>query len=478
MYKALLKKFLQFSIGSWINIIVALATTPIITRIFIPLEYGKFSMYTLAINLLLIISLVGTDQSYMRYYSPENREQLLRKCISISITVSILISMFIIFFRYSFCQILFDEYTNLALILIIVGLFSQIILKFQQTDIRMRQNALLFSISNILIKVINVLITIIAAFLISKTYHSLVLGLVIGNLIVIIILKLSNSKSKKYINHKNENISYKDIFSYGFPYTFSLVVFWLFESFGKVALKYLADYNQVGIYAAAMKLVMIFSVVQNSFMNFWTPVAFEKYREDNKAHVFFNNMFLTVSFFLLILGNLIIMFSDFASILLGNEYKLSSEVLPFLIFAPILYTISETTVIGINFLKKTWYHLIIAIISCVVNIVLNAIFIPLFGAPGAAIATAIGYIVFFTLRTVISSKIYSVGYEVKKFYIGLLLLSLYAAYATFNSFSFTHVIFGILCICFTTYVYQNHVKKIILTLKKENRNDEKGSFSY
>jgi len=465
MYIDLLKKFLKFSIGNWINIIISLATTPILTRIFIPSEYGKFSMYTLAINLLLLISLVGTDQSYMRYYSRENKKYLLRKCLSISVVSFVFISIFILFFRYSFSQVLFDEYSSLTLILIIIGLFSQIILKFQQTDIRMKQNALIFSISNVLTKVVSVLLTIIAAFLISKTYHSLILAFVISNLIVIIILRILD-KSKFSNKEFHEKVSYKEIFNYGIPYMFSLLAFWLFQSFDKMALKYLADYNQVGIYAATMKLVMIFNILQNSFMNFWTPVALEKYREDNEANIFFNNMFLTVSFSFLVLGNLIIMFSDFALILLGNDYGLSANVLPFLIFVPILYTISETTVIGINFSKKTGYHLIIALISCLVNIALNSLFIPLYGAPGAAIATAIGYIVFFILRTVISSKIYNVGYEINKFYIGLATLSMYAAFATFNSLSLAHVAGGFICIGFTIFVYRSHVIKILITLKK------------
>ena len=41
---SLINKFLSFSIGSWISIIIAIVTTPITTRLLSPEEYGKFSM--------------------------------------------------------------------------------------------------------------------------------------------------------------------------------------------------------------------------------------------------------------------------------------------------------------------------------------------------------------------------------------------------------------------------------------------------
>jgi O-antigen/teichoic acid export membrane protein len=464
MYKELLKNFLKLSIGNWINIVVALLTTPIITRMFLPEEYGKFSMYNLAMNLLLLISLLGTDQSFMRFYTSENRSTLVKKCLNITLSMFGIISLITIVFRKYFSNVLFDKYDNTLIILILVGLLIQIILKFLQTDIRMRQDAILFSSINVLTKVSNVVITIAIAKIYGNNYYSLILAYVISSLIVVITIFVID-RNKLSLAESHSKIRYKDIFNYGIPYMSSLLVFWLFQSFDKIALKYLSNYLEVGVYVATMKLVMIFNIIQNSFMNFWTPVSFEYYRKEDNSHIFFNNMFLSVGFFLLILGNVVIMFSDLTAFILGQSYKQSTNVLPFLIFVPILYTVSEITVIGINFLKRTGYHLFIATVACFVNIGLNYLIIPLFGAKGAAFATAIGYIVFFILRTYISTKLYDVGYEVSKFYFGLTVLFAYAMYATFNTFSIIHILLGVISTILIIFTYRNYITKLLLKLR-------------
>ena len=73
-------------------------------------------------------------------------------------------------------------------------------------------------------------------------------------------------------------------------------------------------------------------------------------------------------------------------------------LVPFLIFYPILYTISETTALGIAFSRKTILTLIITVTCAIMNGIGNAILVPLYGALGAAVSTAIAYLAFFWLR--------------------------------------------------------------------------------
>ena len=48
-----------------------------------------------------------------------------------------------------------------------------------------------------------------------------------------------------------------------------------------------------------------------------------------------------------------IMFKDLIILLLGKDYREASMVIPFLVFMPLMYTISETTVGGIDFKKAS-----------------------------------------------------------------------------------------------------------------------------
>lgn len=73
---------------------------------------------------------------------------------------------------------------------------------------------------------------------------------------------------------------------------------------------------------------------------------------------------------------------------------------------PIMYTMSETTTLGIAFSRRTGYNVLISMLSGTVNIGLNFWLIPIFGGKGAAMATGISYIIFFWARTMISRRLW------------------------------------------------------------------------
>ena len=165
------------------------------------------------------------------------------------------------------------------------------------------------------------------------------------------------------------------------------------------------------------------------------------------------------------LGILLITFKDIIVLLLGNKYREAVCIFPFLVFTPIMYTISETTVMGIGFKNKNKYHIYIAIISALINLLGNIILVPNLGAKGAAISTGISYVVFFTMRTYFSNKVYKVNYNLSAFYISTVMLSILAMYSTMNSLDINNIIISILSICTTLYLYRDIIMDVIYSLK-------------
>lgn len=94
------------------------------------------------------------------------------------------------------------------------------------------------------------------------------------------------------------------------------------------------------------------------------------------------------------IGFLLIAFRKYIILILSSSYQRAADVMPFLIFIPVMYTISEVTVVGINFMKRTELHIISALASFVTNFIGNYLLVPILGAQGAAISTGISYIVF------------------------------------------------------------------------------------
>ena len=132
---------------------------------------------------------------------------------------------------------------------------------------------------------------------------------------------------------------------------------------------------------------------------------------------------------------------------------------------PIMYTISETTVIGINFKKKANCHIYIAIVSAICNLFGNIILVPIWGAKGAAISTGLAYIVFFAMRTMLSNKYYKVKFYLGKLTIATILIYILALYSSFYIFNtyiclMTIVILIILCV-----LYKNVIITVLRKIK-------------
>jgi O-antigen/teichoic acid export membrane protein len=119
-----------------------------------------------------------------------------------------------------------------------------------------------------------------------------------------------------------------------------------------------------------------------------------------------------------------------------------------------MFTVSETTVGGIAFKKKSRMHIWIAAGACLTNIVGNSLLVPIYGGRGAAISTGISYIVFFTLRTLISNYYFYIDYKLKKYYIITALVIIYALYNTFNKLDIVSFFGYIVCIIMLFILYK------------------------
>ena len=167
------------------------------------------------------------------------------------------------------------------------------------------------------------------------------------------------------------------------------------------------------------------------------------------------------------LGNFVLLSNNFLILLLGKKFYPALYIMPMLVFIPIMYVLSETTVIGINFKKKTKYFLYISFIVLIINLVGNLILVPLFGARGAAISTGISYIIFFSLRTYFSTKLMSFGFNLKKQYFIVSLMLFYALFLTFYNCIIVTVIIGVMLEIIIIIVYYPILNEIYRKYKRK-----------
>lgn len=466
MKNKLFKKFLSFSYGSVVGAAIAFITTMVTTRVLQPEDFGKASMFTLFVSISMIIAVFGTDQAFVRFFYEEDKEKrgnLLYNCLKVTGIILIPVLIVVTLIRHELLNFLFSEYNMVVFLVLIFGICFQVLYRFSTLVIRMQQKGSLYSILGILNKSF-ILIGVVGFYLLlGNTYEILIYSTVITFSILVIFLIISQKGywSFRNLNGNSSLHSKKEIFTYSYPLVFTTAVMWIFEGFDKFAIRQWGDFNELGLYAAAFKIIGVLAILKMAFTTFWTPVAYEMFQKDPSNTTFYANVSKLVSLLMMIVAVVVIMMKDIIIMLLGTGYEESSLMLSFLVFIPIMYTISETTVLGINFHKKVKWHIIIASIACIVNIIGNWLLVPQYGGIGASISSGISYILFFTLRTFISLHYYKVNYGLAKVYTSTVVLVLFASYTLFSYQPLHEQIVGLMAISMIILIYIKDIKYFI-----------------
>jgi len=461
---SLLRSFFQFSAGPWLAAVISFLVTPITTYLIIPEEFGKASMYTVAFSLILQVVLMGTDQSFVRMFYEHNEDKrpvLLWNSLIPSLFMSLLASAILLVFRREVSTLLFD---NPDLILPVVALSLTIVLavleRFASLLLRMKKRGIAFSSLRIVSTASNAGGLIFYALLFGRNFYAVIFGTVISHILVLLVSILMEFGFWK----KGLLVSIslmKKVILYGIPFVPAFMVTWLFNSMDKLALRSFSTFEEIGFYTAANKIVAVLLLIQTGFSTFWTPVAYETYENTpgdtslySKASKLLAGLMFSVS--LVLIG-----FKDIIVLILDSAYLPAANIMPFLIFYPIMYTVSETTVGGINFKKKTHWHLWISIMAALVNFIGNTALVPVYGARGAALATGVSYVVFFYARTLISRKLFPVDYGLKRYSIGTLVLIVVALINTFNDSAYLEAGSTILGLVIISLLYKTELKYVL-----------------
>jgi O-antigen/teichoic acid export membrane protein len=459
----LINKFLSFSIGSWLTLLIGFVTTPLLTRLIPPDVYGQFSMFNLITSVVMVIFIFGLDQSFVRFFYEKaeyDRPRLLYICLAPPLVVSGVASSFVLLFWRGISRILFNEESFFSILLIVICAIVMYLNRYSLLVVRMQQKGKMYSLLTVIQKLTYIIFVLCMLKFKVIGFYALITATTIS-FIVTLIIGIAIEKGIWFPKSKRGKVTYREfrqVFQYGSPLVITFLVTWLFQSSDRIAIKIWGGYSDLGIYTSAFTIVSLLNVVQTSFTTFWTPIAFEKFEEHRNERKFFENMTLLVSFVMFLIGVVIIIAKDIFVLLLGDSYREAAFIMPFLVFMPIMHTISETTVIGINFRKKSHYHFIISILTCLLNIVGNAVLVPWIGAKGAAISTGVSYVVFLYLRTILSKRLYNMDYSMRRITISTLMIILLAVYSTFNSFNLIYLLLGLLNLAVIVGLYFKRLK--------------------
>jgi len=177
--------------------------------------------------------------------------------------------------------------------------------------------------------------------------------------------------------------------------------------------------SQIGIYGACYKISIIITLFIQAFRYAAEPFFFSQEKEKNAKETYSKVM----TYFVIVCATIflgVMLFMDVIKYFIPNEeYWVGLKVVPILLFANIALGIYYNQSIWYKLSGKTKFGAYIGIFGAIITIILNYVWIPIFGYVGSAWATLICYASMMVLSFALSRKHYPIKYDLSKIFIYL-----------------------------------------------------------
>lgn len=418
-------KILGYAIGPIGAALMGFITLPIITWFYSVEDIGRISMLQVVISFSILIFCLGLDQAYVReYHGHECQPKLFKAVLVPGLILSIIFfGAIFVFDSRLISKWLYDIPSTYLTFISITCFILALISRFLSLVLRMEERALAYSMSQLLPKVLFLIFILTTVWLgFKKDAYNLITAHTLS--IIAVFLVFAWNTRKEWVKALKYRIDLKELnhlLSFGLPLVIGGLASWGLDVMDKLFLRTMSTFSELGVYSVAVSISGVASIFAGIFNTIWAPMVYKWVNEgvDLAKIDEISEYLLAAIYFVAVLSGC---FSWILPYFLPEEYVAIQYLITACLLGPLLYTLSETTAVGIAITRRSNLSMIASIGAMLVNLIGNYVLIPKMGAVGAAISTAISFWVFYILRTEFSRHIWRKTSNSKSYFIITLLL--------------------------------------------------------
>ena len=459
-----LKAGVWYVISSVMVKAISVITTPIFTRIMTTSEYGTVSTFTSWHTLLLVLFTLNLTYSIGRAKLdfPDDLDNYVGSMQLLSGIVSAVICAVVFIFIKPFSGLF--ELETVPVILLMIYLFFGPAISFRQNSYRYRYKYK----QNIAIAWYTALSTVVLSLVLmlpSQENRDVLrmAGITIPTVILSMVFWVQSLKRGQVKVNKT-------YWSYGWKLSGPLILHTIslniLAQSDRVFIAKLGSSSDVGIYSLVYSYGILLSVVTNAVADGWLPWFHDNYFAGNFEDIKKNSkkVVLLGSFLSLACISLA---PEAVWILGGDNYMAGVYCVPPIvlgIFCQYVYT--HYVNIELH-LKKTKYVSYGTISAAALNIVLNAIFIPLYGYTAAAYTTMFSYLCLLFVHYFITRKVLKVNLYHNIYMFGAVFVTAGISVLLVITYNYNLIRYGLIAAGFVIFlwVFRDFIKNY---LKKKN----------
>lgn len=423
--RKLLKSSGIYALASVATPLITLGLSPFLARHLTPSDYGAFTIINTFVSLMAGVTQLGLGSAFFRAYSYDYSGEKERRdvlaTVSTLLSITSLATVAIMCLSASWLStLLFGQETYRNVIYLGAGIVLLQNLAIPGFSwLRAENRPFVYSLLSIGNLLVSLFTNILCIGVLSMGLTGAVLGIGSGYIFVVlctlpVIVLRAGVKIRPDIA--------RGLLSFGVPLVLSVISYWALQVLDRYLLTIFGSLAQTSEYAVAYTLGSALSIVVISPFTLAWPTAMFTIAKRKDAERVFQGVFRLFGFFLL--------FAAFGLSLMGKlllywlyppVYHTAEFVIPVVAGSLVFYGLYYIVNIGLNVKRKTWLLSLFPTIAAIINLALNLVLIPRYGAMGAAIATLLAYIVLTLVAYLVNQRFYPLPFEIGKFVLAFLL---------------------------------------------------------
>ncbi|MFX0124543.1 MAG: lipopolysaccharide biosynthesis protein [Candidatus Hodarchaeota archaeon] len=414
-FKILLKQSSHYFTGRIFLMGAGLISFPILTRIFSVADYGILSLISTTLFIIIAIVKLGFPNAIVRFYAEFKAEKRLAKFYPTIFSGSLLAAAVGAALFFASIQLISDKFINKdifrLLSLVSILIFTKSTVENLMGFLRAEQRTKLYNLIAIIRGYGSLVFSIFFVFFFVKGLYGFYVGQILFSFISLSIL-VYMFRTRIKIGVASFSLPLlKQSIKFGFPLVWAELGHLILNYADRYLILLYLSSTYLGLYTAGYNLIVhvmqtIIYPINYAMTPIYMNILVNKGKQQTKQ--FFSKLF---NYFLLItlpsVFGLIAVGRDLIIFLASAKYAEAYLVLPYIVIGQAIYACTILLNSGLFIRKKTHVVTILMIITCILNIGLNIVLIPLFGIIGAAQATLVSYIFYTILITYLAFKEFS-----------------------------------------------------------------------
>lgn len=424
-----------FTVASVLTKVAQVCLLPLISNHLSPEQLGIADMIQMLYSFLYPLFVMGFDAAFGAFYFEEQGEAYKNRVFNTIFFhlfgMSIIAALGIFFAKpvsmFFFHSDFYAQGIIVSLLTLMVCLWIVPFSQYLRMEKRMKAYSAITLVGSFTLLLSNFFFVV----YLQWGYFALIFGIFLSYAIQLVLFGILVRPKLRW-NYVDRPL-YQAILRYAIPLLPMLVIGWALQMSDRFLLNRMVGDAEVGIYGVAARFQTILTMATSVIFTTFSAFAFSS-RKDEKAGESFRLVHNLLHVILLIGAFTASLFAeDLLHAFINPAYFPAAYAVAPLLFGQVCYASHTIFSYGFAFEKKSYLNLWPTLAGAIVNIVLNVVFIPRYGAVAAAYTTLAGYALMMSITYWMAQRVYPCHYDIVSAVVSLLIaLTLSAVFQSYS----------------------------------------------